>query len=104
MQQSIFLPTLGATGTWVVIDETNNRWIMWPATGAGGNIGGGFADYYVIPTFIADTQGLTARDVQAIAEDLGSTERDAGEDFHDGLPGSEIVVALIPNNTFRPIF
>ena len=100
--QNVLLPTLGATGTWVVIDETNDRWIMWPANG-GGDVGSGFATYYIIPTFITDTRKVT-RDVLALADDLGGTDLGTGGTFQDDLPGSEIVVALIPNNTWRPSF
>ena len=104
--QNTFLGAMSNDASWILINETTEEWLMWPANGsAGGELGSGFVTYQVIPSYIADTSGLGQRDVPAIAEDFDGIEPlIAGQVFQNGLINSELVVGLIPNNTFRPSF
>ena len=104
VSQSAFLGALSAEWSWVLINETTEEWIMWPAANPG-NVGGGYVIYTMIPTFIADTFGRASSDVDAIAQSFGDGETaTAAQTFQNALPGSELVLALIPDNTFRPAF
>ena len=93
-----------ADWSYIIINETTEEWIMWPAFEPG-NAGGSFVVWTVVPTYITDTGGLLSSAVQGIAESFsdGQTPGAAGT-FQDALLNSELVVALIPNNTFRPTF
>ena len=104
--QNTFLGAMSNDASWILINETTEEWLMWPANGsAGGDLGSGFVTYQVIPSYIADTFGLGQRAVLAIAEDFDGIEPlIAGQVFQNGLINSELVVGLIPNNTFRPTF
>ena len=104
--QDAFLSAMPDDASWILINETTEEWLMWPANGSqGGQLGSGFVNYQVIPSYISDTSGLNVRDVQAVAEDFdGIVALIAGQVFQNGLINSELVVGLIPNNTFRPTF
>ena len=100
--QNVFLAALSADWSWVAINETTQEWIMWPAND-GGERGGGYVNYQITPTFITETGNPPQ--VSAIAEHF--IDGDGGgavAAFAAGLPTSELVVGLIPNNTFRPAF
>ena len=104
--QTDFLGAMPDDASWILINETTEEWLIWPANGSqGGDLGTGFVTYQVIPSYISDTSGLNQRDVQAVAEDFdGIVPLIAGQVFQNGLINSELVVGLIPNNTFRPSF
>ena len=106
VDQNTFLGAMPDNASWILINETTEEWLMWPANGSsGGELGSGFATYHVIPTYIVDTFGLNLRAIPAIAEDFdGIVALIAGQVFQNGLINSELVVGLIPNNTFRPTF
>ena len=102
ISQSTFLGGLSDDWSWVMINETTEEWIMWPANT--GRMGTGFAIYDVIPSFINDSPS-NDRQVNGIAESfLDGTTATAATGFQNGLLSSELVVGLIPNNTFRPSF
>ena len=99
--QRDFLPALSADWSWVLINETTQEWIMWPAND--GDQGGGYVEYQITPSFITET--ATDRQVPAVAERfIGGEGSGAVAAFAAGLPTSEVVVGLIPNHTFRPAF
>ena len=102
--QSLFLPGLDDAYSWVIINEDTEEYNMWPADG--GQFGSGFAAYNVIPTYINDSPvSLVAAQVSAIAQSfIGGEGVDEAGAFEDRLLSSEVVVALIPSNTWRPSF
>ena len=100
-----FLDRLTADWSFVFINETTHEWIMWPAEDPG-NAGGGFVVYTVRPSYIVDSRGTDATSIEtAIAQSFGDGEtHGAARTFQGNLLDAEVVVALIPNNTFRPRF
>ena len=90
---------------WVLINEDTEEWMMWPAAG-------GFAtqttiSYSVIPSFVedADADPDTTNVVNGIAESFSDGEDlTGGAGFQNGLRGSVLVLALLPDSTFRPMF
>ena len=104
VQQIDFLPPLSDEHSWVVINEATEEWIMWPAN-ASQALGGGYVNYRVIPSYIVDTNDSNSAVVNAIAEHFsGGEDATAAANFQNALSGRELVVALIPNNSFRPSF
>ena len=100
--QNVFLAALSADWSWVLINETTQEWIVWPANN--GEQGGGYVEYQITPTFITETTD-SAKQVSAIAEHFIDGEGDGAVGrFAGGLPTSELVLGLIPNNAFRPAF
>ena len=102
VSQSAFLPSLASDYSWIVIDETNERYVIFPID-VTTFIGHEFVNYDVLPSFIADASP-PAGAVAAVAESWAA--HDGAETFRGSLDdaGTEVVVALIPNNTFRPTF
>lgn len=104
VRQDAFLGGLAAGWSWVLINVSTEEWIMWPGAPSG-DVGNGFVNYTIVPTFIADTAGRASSDVDAIAQSFSDGETaTAAQTFQNALPESEIIVALIPNNTFRASF
>ena len=100
-----FLSGLTADWSFVFINETSQEWIMWPAEDPG-NAGGGFVVYTVQPSYIVDSRGTDFTSVEhAIAQSFSDGDtHGAARTFQGNLLDAEVVVALIPNNTFRPTF
>ena len=104
VSQQTFLNGLSAAWSWVLINTTTEEWIMWPAASPGDAVAG-FVRYTVVPSFITDTSGRAVSDVDAIAQSFSAGETAAAaQTFQNALPGSELVVALIPSSSFRPSF
>ena len=108
--QNTFLNALSNDYSWIIINEDTEEYIMWPANGQsagpvseGGEFGGSYVNYYVIPSYIEDTSGLHIRTVKAISEQFSGGEVNSSVvTFQNSLRNSEVVVALIPTSTYRP--
>ena len=104
VSSDLYLPALGDAFSWIVINESTSEYLMWPVSLDFPVFAAATARYQVIPTYNVDT-GLQSGDTRAVAQQFADGEvASAVRTFRDNLISSELVVAIVPNNTFRPTF